>query len=120
MRGEKVLVIGCTGQVARPIAKALAIDNEVWGIARFNNAIARAELQASGVHCRAIDLTDVDLSGLPSDFSYLFNFSVSRTMAAPVPFPPYPRHIDRRPSLSSLLCSEVQKTYVSNACAFQK
>ena len=37
MRGTKILITGPTGQVASPIAQALAADNEVWGIARFTN-----------------------------------------------------------------------------------
>ena len=37
MRGSKILITGPSGQVAAPIAKALAADNEVWGIARFSD-----------------------------------------------------------------------------------
>ena len=40
MRGAKILITGVTGQVATPIATALAVDNDVWGVARFNNAQA--------------------------------------------------------------------------------
>lgn len=79
MRGEKVLVIGCTGQAGRPVAKALALDNEVWGIARFSNSAARKDLEEAGVHCRTVDLAAPDLSDVPGDFSYLLNFSVART-----------------------------------------
>ena len=45
MRGSKILITGPTGQVAKPIAKALAADNEVWGIARFTDAGAREGLE---------------------------------------------------------------------------
>ena len=55
MEGEKVLVVGCTGQVALPVARGLARDNEVWGIARFTNAAARDELEAAGVTCHTVD-----------------------------------------------------------------
>jgi UDP-glucuronate 4-epimerase len=79
MEGEQVLVVGCTGQVALPVAKALATDNEVWGIARFTNAAARDDLEAAGVTCHAVDVADPDLSGLPADFGYVLNFSVART-----------------------------------------
>ena len=79
MKGEKVLVVGATGQVALPVARALATDNEVWGIARFTNATARDELEAGGVTCQAVDVADPDLSGLPDDFGYVLNFSVART-----------------------------------------
>ena len=36
LKGEKILIPGPAGQIATPIAKALAKDNEVWGIARFS------------------------------------------------------------------------------------
>ena len=45
MRGYKILITGPTGQVATPVAKALAADNEVWGIARFTDAVARDKLE---------------------------------------------------------------------------
>ena len=40
LSGEKILITGATGQVANPVAKALAVDNEVWAVARFGNARA--------------------------------------------------------------------------------
>jgi len=79
MRGEKILVVGCTSQVALPVARALAADNEVWGIARFKDQRARDALEAAGVRCHGVDLHQPDLSGLPRDFGYVLNFSVSRT-----------------------------------------
>src|SRR5258708_7782221 len=79
VRGEKVLVVGCTGQVARPVAKALAPGNEVWGIARFTNPVARQDLEWAGVRCETIDLATPDLSSVPRDFSRVLNFSVSRS-----------------------------------------
>jgi len=51
MRGAKILITGPTGQVASPIAQALAADNEVWGIARFTNAAARVDLEKAGIRC---------------------------------------------------------------------
>ena len=38
LSGEKVLITGATGQVALPVALALAADNELWAIARFSDA----------------------------------------------------------------------------------
>jgi UDP-glucuronate 4-epimerase len=83
MQNEKVLVIGCTGQVALPVAKSLATNNEVTGVARFNNRKARRALEESGVICHPLDLAAPDLSGLPRDFTYVLNFSVSRTGSWP-------------------------------------
>jgi UDP-glucuronate 4-epimerase len=79
VQNEKVLVVGCTGQVALPVAQALAADNEVVGIARFNNPRARRVLEDSGVECQAVDLSAPDLSGLAQDFTYVLNFAVART-----------------------------------------
>ena len=39
--GEKILITGVSGMVGYPIARHLAADNEVWGIARFRDASAR-------------------------------------------------------------------------------
>lgn len=79
LKGEKVLVVGCTGQVALPVMKALAPDNDVWGIARFKNPFAKAEIDELGVTCRQVDLSEPDLSAVPGDFDYVLNFSVART-----------------------------------------
>ncbi len=79
MQNEKVLVVGCTGQVSLPITKALATDNEVTGIARFSNHLVRESLQDSGVNCHSMDLAAPDLSKFPRDFTYVLNFSVART-----------------------------------------
>jgi UDP-glucuronate 4-epimerase len=79
MHDEKVLIVGTTGQVALPIAKALAVDNEVVGIARFSSGRARRDLEESGVRCLAVDLEAPDLTEVPKDFDVVLNFSVART-----------------------------------------
>lgn len=76
---EKVLVVGATGQVALPLAKTLAQDNEVWGVARFSDPAARQSLEEAGVQCRAVDLVDPDLSAVPQDFSYVLNLAIAKT-----------------------------------------
>lgn len=78
-RGEKILVAGPTGQVGGPLAMALARENEVWGVARFGDARAKARLEAAGVRCVVADLASGDLAKLPDDFSYALNFSVAKT-----------------------------------------
>ncbi len=60
LSGEKILITGATGQVANPVAKALARDNEVWAVARFGSAKARADLEAADVHCAVVDLAAGD------------------------------------------------------------
>lgn len=79
MRDSKILITGATGQVATPIALSLAADNEVWGIARFTDAAARAALEQAGVHCETVNLAAGDFTGLPSDFDYVLNLAVAKS-----------------------------------------
>lgn len=79
MRGYKILITGPTGQVAAPVAKALAADNEVWGIARFTDASAREALEKAGVRCETVDLAAGDFTGLPTDFDYVINLAVAKS-----------------------------------------
>jgi UDP-glucuronate 4-epimerase len=79
MHGAKILITGPTGQVASPIAQALAADNEVWGIARFTNAAAREALEKSGVRCEPVNLAAGEFGGLPSDFDYVLNLAVAKS-----------------------------------------
>jgi nucleoside-diphosphate-sugar epimerase len=79
MRDAKILITGPTGQVAVPIAKALAADNEVWGIARFTNAGAREDLEKAGVRCEKVNLAAGEFGSLPSDFDYVLNLAVAKS-----------------------------------------
>jgi UDP-glucuronate 4-epimerase len=79
LRGSKIVITGVTGQVARPLATALAPDNEVYGAARFTDRAARAELEEAGVHCVPVDLGTGDISGLPADADYVLHFAVAKT-----------------------------------------
>jgi nucleoside-diphosphate-sugar epimerase len=72
---EKVLVTGPAGRIAFGIARTLAADNEVWGVARFSDPASRAEVEALGVTTRAIDLGDPDFAELPMDFTYLLHIA---------------------------------------------
>ena len=79
LRGAKIVVTGVTGQVAEPLASALARDNEVYGAARFTNQAARDRLEAAGVRCVVVDLGGGDLDGLPADAEFVLNFAVTKT-----------------------------------------
>ena len=79
IRGAKILITGPTGQVASPIAVALAADNEVWGIARFTDVAARESLERAGIRCETVDLATGDFTGLPSDFDYVLNLAVAKS-----------------------------------------
>jgi nucleoside-diphosphate-sugar epimerase len=58
LSGEKVLITGPAGRIAHGIAKTLAADNEVWGVARFTDSAAREEVEGLGVTTRSFDLAD--------------------------------------------------------------
>jgi UDP-glucuronate 4-epimerase len=79
MRGYKILITGPSGQVAAPIARALAADNEVWGIARFTDTAARESLEKAGVRCETVNLASGDFTGIPSDFDYVLNLAVAKS-----------------------------------------
>ncbi len=79
LQGKTVVVTGATGQVAEPVAIALAGANEVVAGARFRDAGARDRLEAAGVRCVPIDLVSGDVSGLPVDADYVVNFAVAKT-----------------------------------------
>jgi UDP-glucuronate 4-epimerase len=77
MKDSRVLITGPTGQVGLPLATALARDNEVWGVARFNDAAARERLESAGVQCVPVDLGAGSYDGLPEKVDYVLNFAVA-------------------------------------------
>jgi len=79
LQGKTIVITGVTGQVATPVALALAEENEVYGGARFRDPAARDRLEAVGVRCVPIDLAAGDVSGLPADADVVVNFAVSKT-----------------------------------------
>ena len=79
LRDTSIVVTGVTGQVAEPVAVALAKENRVVGAARFRDDAARRRLEAAGVRCVPIDLASGDVGGLPADADYVINFAVSKT-----------------------------------------
>ncbi|HEY4377353.1 MAG TPA: NAD(P)-dependent oxidoreductase [Acidimicrobiales bacterium] len=80
LSGKRIVITGATGQVAVPVALALAADNEVIAAARFGNAKARDRLEAGGVTCAVVDLATGDVDALPrDDVDAVLNFAVSKT-----------------------------------------
>jgi UDP-glucuronate 4-epimerase len=79
LHDEKILITGPSGLVAEPIARSLARDNEVIGVARFRDAAARERLEAAGVTCLAVDLATSDLSEVPDDVTYVLNLAIVRS-----------------------------------------
>lgn len=79
LKGATVVVTGVTGQVAEPLACALAAENRVYGAARFTDPQARERLEEAGVRCVPVDLLTGDVAGLPADADYVLNFAVAKT-----------------------------------------
>lgn len=68
LTGQRIVVVGATGRVAKPLSISLAeAGNEVIGAARFTDEAAKAELEAAGVTCATVDLYRGDLDALPTD-----------------------------------------------------
>jgi UDP-glucuronate 4-epimerase len=78
LHGRRIAITGVTGQVAMPVARALAPGNEVVGLARFSDAGARADLEAAGVECCPVDLTKPDLRAVPAGVDHVLHFAVTK------------------------------------------
>jgi hypothetical protein len=52
LSGEKILVTGPASQVGLPVARALATNNEVHGLARFSKREDREQRMAASTTCR--------------------------------------------------------------------
>ena len=79
LSGEKILVTGPAGQVAFGLTRSLVADNEVWGIARFNDPATREKVDALGVTTRAVDIATGQFDDLPRDFTYLLHIAVDKS-----------------------------------------
>jgi UDP-glucuronate 4-epimerase len=77
--GAKILVTGITSEVAKPVAIALAKDNEVYGAARWRDATAREPYESHGITTVRADLVKADLSDLPSAVDYVLHFAVIKS-----------------------------------------
>jgi nucleoside-diphosphate-sugar epimerase len=77
LEGQKILITGPAGQIAFPLARALAPTNDVWGIARFSQAGSRDRVEDIGVTTRVVDLAAPDFSELPDDFDYVLHLAAS-------------------------------------------
>jgi nucleoside-diphosphate-sugar epimerase len=75
LKNEKILITGVTGQIAFPLARFLSMHNEVWGLARFTGAGSRDLVDSLGIRTVSCDLASGDLSGVPTDFSYVLHLA---------------------------------------------
>ncbi len=71
---EKILVTGVTGSIGEPLARHLARDNEVWGVARFTGG-DRSGLESAGIITRSVDLGSGEFGDLPVDFTYVVHLA---------------------------------------------
>lgn len=69
----RVLVTGATGRVGFPVARALAAEHEVFGLARCRGVGDRPRLAAVGITPIAGDLATMDLHALPDGITHVFH-----------------------------------------------
>jgi UDP-glucuronate 4-epimerase len=79
LRSERILVTGPTSQVGLPLVRALAADNEVYGLARLRKQADRDTLENIGVKPVAVDLAEDDLASVPDDCTYVINLAVVKS-----------------------------------------
>ena len=79
LEGKRILITGPSGQVALPVTRALAANNDVIGIARFRDPATRTELEALGVTCIPTDLAAGDFGDVPDDVDYVLNLAVVKS-----------------------------------------
>lgn len=77
LKGHKILITGLTGRLGGTVAKALAKDNELWGLARYSGEGQREYWEAAGVHTFVGDYGRGDLTGLPDDFDYVLHIAAN-------------------------------------------
>ncbi len=77
--GEKILITGPTSQVAFPIVRALAADNQVLGLARFSKDGDAARVEALGAKAIRCDLASGELAEVPEDVDLVLNFAVVKS-----------------------------------------
>jgi UDP-glucuronate 4-epimerase len=79
LKDQKILITGPTSQVGLPVARELAKDNEVYGLARFSKPADREKIEALGVRTIAADLGESPLDEVPDDFTIVLHFAVVKS-----------------------------------------
>jgi UDP-glucuronate 4-epimerase len=70
---RRVLVTGATGRVGFPVARALASEHDVFGLARCRKEGDRSRLEDAGIVPVVADLADMDLRRLPEGITHVFH-----------------------------------------------
>jgi UDP-glucuronate 4-epimerase len=80
LTGQRILLVGVTGQVAGPLSRGLvAAGNTVYGTSRFADADSRSKVEADGVIPVAIDLESASLDEIPDGLDFVINMAVSKS-----------------------------------------
>lgn len=75
LAGEKICLTGPAGQIAFPLARALAEHNEVIGVARYGDEATLERVRSIGVEPVRADLSSGDLSAVPTDCTVLLHLA---------------------------------------------
>ncbi len=70
---KRILLTGPAGNIGFSLARALAVENEVWGISRFADLAQRARVEEGGVITRRVDLGIGEFGDLPDHFDYVLH-----------------------------------------------
>lgn len=79
LTSRRIAVTGLTGQVGGHVARALAADNDVIGLARFGDEAAKRELEGLGIDCRPLDLVAPDFGDIPDEVDHVLHFAVAKS-----------------------------------------
>jgi nucleoside-diphosphate-sugar epimerase len=78
-RNARIIITGATGQVGLPLTRALAQDNTVFALGRFQKPEDVAKIEALGAKAVRADLATGALGDVPTDADYVLHFAVSRS-----------------------------------------
>lgn len=71
--GHRIVITGLTGQVGGSLARQLACDNEVLGLARYGRAGSKEAASEMGVIPIVCDYTTGEFSDVPTDVDYVIH-----------------------------------------------
>ncbi|MDR7156497.1 nucleoside-diphosphate-sugar epimerase [Sphingobium xenophagum] len=115
LKNEKILVTGATGTLGSMVGRALAKENEVWGLARYADPLTIERSQRDGIRPLAVDMALPDFASTPQDFTCLLHFAHTRLGADA--FPEAVRVNAVGPGLLMQHCRKLKATLVVSSTA---